>query len=100
MMPPLRFSGSAEDYPGSLIGQKIQVDRHGSGKDFGLVYPELNVNDTFTVVGDTPTAYMRLLQFKDGDGIISSGSAARFNVVPPWSQFWERLQFEFETRLN
>ncbi|MBK8190759.1 MAG: hypothetical protein IPK79_09965 [Vampirovibrionales bacterium] len=89
---PLKFRGTAENYPGRLEGQRVQLDSEITNqRDFETLYPGMKFDDTFTIVTDSgkfPIAkgseitQVRLVTFQAPDGKQGMSAASRFNVIP------------------
>ena len=72
---------NAADYPGSLIGKKVTVDKSGRANDFRDVFKGMDPDDEFTILNDLLGPKVRSVVFKDSQGQIDQGTAQRFNIV-------------------
>lgn len=79
-----KSSETEKSLPKSWVGETVVVDKDGDGFDFNSPYPNLGINDTFTVVTDDSTDNhdgIRLITFVDDKGHEGWGNASRFELV-------------------
>ena len=83
--PTDKFNYSANNYPRSLVGEEIVVDKNGGGKDFRQLYGRhgFDTDSVFVVTSDhkKPTG-VRIVSFKDSSGNESTSNAHRFLLAP------------------
>lgn len=72
----LLFTGTAENYPGSLVGQKVRVDAKIKSPDLAPILPNLDLKDTFQVLADTGPS-----DFADIPGLFSPGGVRNIIVT-------------------
>ena len=81
-----KFNDSANDYPRSLVGEEIVVNKDGAGSDFEKLYGRhgFDVDSVFVVTSDyrKPTG-IRIIAFKEpSSGNESTSNAHRFLLAP------------------